>query len=165
MEELIEKTRGPRARIIEGLSFYSGRANTQELRNYGNVPSSTYHFDKLAEQGIIERDGTEYVSRGGEAIAYQLTEFGRDVADELDDTEDPGEKIEEITEAFRKVATRSDQHTEAIRDLQSDVEDMQSDIEDLREQSSDIEDMQSDIEDLEKAMKQLKNDVRMWLSG
>ena len=140
MDELIEKTRGPRARIIEGLSFYSGRANTQELRNYGNVPSSTYHFDKLEKQGIIERDGTEYVSRGGEAIAYQLTEFGRDVADELDNTDSPGEKMEEIVEAFHKVATRSDQHTEEIRELQDDIEDLQDDIADVRKWVGELED-------------------------
>jgi DNA-binding PadR family transcriptional regulator len=117
MEELIEKTRGPRARIIEALSFYDGRAHSQKVRNYGQIPSSTYHFDKLEEQGIIERDGTEYVSQGGSAIAYQLTDFGRDVADELEGAPETGADLDQLKEGMRRVISKVDEHTEEIQQL------------------------------------------------
>lgn len=118
MAELIEKTRGPRARIIEGLAFYGGRAHSQRLRHYGDVPSSTYHFDKLEEQGIIERDGTEYVSHGGEAIVYQLTDFGYDVADELEAPPDADAEMAELKEAIRLL----DKKVQALEELESRVD-------------------------------------------
>jgi DNA-binding PadR family transcriptional regulator len=118
MDELIEKTRGPRARIIEGLSFYDGRAHSQRLRHYGDIPSSTYHFDKLEDQGIIERDGTEYVSKGGEAIVYQLTDFGYDVADELEAPPDADAEMAEVKEAVRLL----DKKVQALEQLDRRVD-------------------------------------------
>lgn len=122
MEELIEKTRGPRARIIEALSFYDGRAHSQKIRNYGDIPSSTYHFDKLEKQDIIERDGTEYVSQGGSAIAYQLTDFGRDVADEIEGEPETGAEIEELEDAMESLYRRLEQHGEGLDDQKADIE-------------------------------------------
>lgn len=123
MNELIEKTRGPRARIIEGLAFYDGRAHSQRLRHYGDVPSSTYHFDKLEEQGIIERDGTEYVSQGGEAIVYQLTDFGYDVADELETPPDADAEMAEVKEAIRLLDKKIQANQDAIQSIKANEPD------------------------------------------
>jgi DNA-binding HxlR family transcriptional regulator len=122
MEELIEKTRGPRARVIEALSFYDGRAHSQKIRNYGEIPSSTYHFNKLEEQGIIERDGTEYVSQGGSAIAYELTDFGWDVAEEIEGEPETGAELEELEDTMEALYRRLEQHGEGLDDQKADIE-------------------------------------------
>lgn len=122
MGELIEKTRGPRARIIEALSFYDGRAHSQKIRNYGEIPSSTYHFDELEEQGIIERDGTEYVSHGGSAIAYELTDFGWDVAEEIEGEPETGAELEELEDAIEALYCRLEQHGKGLDDQKADIE-------------------------------------------
>lgn len=89
MEELVEQTRGPRARLIDAILFHDGVASSRRIREHGQIPSGQYHFNKLEEQGIIERRGTEYESKGGNAVRYGLTRFGADVADALDVEGDP----------------------------------------------------------------------------
>ena len=137
MGELLEKTHGPRARIIEALSFYEGRAHSQQVRKYGEIPSGTYHFDKLEDQGMIERDGTEYVSSGGSAIAYRLTEFGWEVAEEVEGPPDAGADLDDLKEGMNQVISKLNEHTKEIRQLKKEYDRLAASIEQEQAHSGD----------------------------
>jgi predicted ArsR family transcriptional regulator len=123
--ELVEQTRGPRARVIDGLLFYEGEAHAQQLRRYGDVPSSTYHFEKLEVQELIEQTGQKYISDGGVANVYRLTDLGREVGDELFDTS--GERTAAALEE------RIDQLREDVGELQEVYNEMAEFVENLDE--------------------------------
>jgi hypothetical protein len=119
MDELVEKTRGPRAQIIDAILFHRGRANAKQIRNYGRVPSGMYHFNVLEEQGIIRRSGTDYVSEGGSAIAFHLTDFGVEVSEELDTDAPDGHDWEELRDVINEIANRVEKNTDRLDTLES----------------------------------------------
>ena len=123
-EELVEKTRGPRARILDGLRFYNGEAHGQRLRQYGDVPSGTYHFEKLEDHGLIEQTGREYISDGGQANVYRLTDLGQEVGDELTG---PSGKEATVTELENQI----DQLFEEIENLKQAHNEMADFVENL----------------------------------
>lgn len=131
MDELVEKTRGPRARIIEGILFHRGRANAQQIRNYGNVPSGMYHFNVLEEQGIIRRSGTDYVTEGGTAIAFHLTDFGVEVSEALEVDSPDGTDWEELKDVINEIASVVDAHTERIQALEAQTHDLSDFVDEL----------------------------------
>ena len=118
LKELVEQTRGPRARIIEGLQLYDGEAHSRRLRKYGDIPSGRYHFNKLLEQDVIEKVGEQHVGRGGAASVYRLTDIGEDLADELGAGSDAGATVSQLVD-------RLDQQQETIEDLQDEMEKLQ----------------------------------------
>jgi predicted ArsR family transcriptional regulator len=121
-EEVVEQTRGPRARILDGLRFYDDEAHAQQLRRYGDIPSGRYHFNKLQEQGMIEKTGEEHIGRGGTATVYQLTELGREIADALD----------------------SPSGAETITQLQDDIEELQQRYNDIADFVEDLDERMRD---------------------
>jgi polyhydroxyalkanoate synthesis regulator phasin len=140
-EELTEKTRGPRERILEALRFYGGQSDTQSIRHYGDIPSSTYHFDKLEDDNLIERTGTADVAKGGSALVFEITGLGEKVADELDAEPSIDDELRDMVEYYRKVAQRTDE--------------MQQRMEQLEQQ----------MDDLDKQMQRLEGDVTTWIGG
>lgn len=110
-EELIDQTQGPRADIIYGIQFFGDQAHTQQIRRYGDIPSGRYHFHKLEDQDIIEKIGEEHIGQGGAATVYQLTDFGHEIADALDE---PSHRAATITELEDKI----EEQAEEIADLQ-----------------------------------------------
>ena len=118
LRELAEQTRGPRARIIDGLQFYDGEAHSKQLRKYGDIPSGRYHFNKLLDLGVIEKVGEEHVGRGGAASVYRLTDLGEDLADELEDASDAEATVSQLVD-------RLDQQQETIEDLEDEIEELQ----------------------------------------
>lgn len=122
MAELVEKTRGPRANIIEAILFHQGRANAKQIRDYARVPSGMYHFDVLEEQGIIRRSGSEYVSKGGSSVAFHLTDFGVEVSEALDTDAPDGQDWEELKDVINQIANRVDEHTRQLDSLETKVD-------------------------------------------
>ena len=122
--ELVERTRGPRARIIDGLLFYEGEAHAQQLRKYGDIPSRSYHFKKLMEQGLIEQTGEEYISDGGNVNVYRLTDLGREVSEELFES---SEKRATVTE----LEDRINHQQQEIEELQRRYDAVVDYVEDL----------------------------------
>ena len=118
LEELAEQTRGPRARIINGLQFYDGEAHSKQLRKYGDIPSGRYHFNKLLDQDVIEKTGETHVGRGGAASVYQLTDLGEDLADELRDASSAEATVSQLVD-------RLNQQQETIEDLEDEIEELQ----------------------------------------
>lgn len=118
LTELAEQTQGPRARIIEGLQFYDGKAHSKQLRNYGDIPSGRYHFNKLLDQDVIEKVGEEHVGRGGAASVYRLTNLGEDLADELGGASDAGITVSQLVD-------RIDKQEETIENLEDEIEELQ----------------------------------------
>jgi DNA-binding PadR family transcriptional regulator len=131
--QLIKRTRGtPRARIIDGLRFYEGECNAKRLRKEWDIPSGTYHFDELEEQGLIKSVGEEYVGRGGSSTVYQLTDRGWEVNGELVDSDAVG-----LTELINRV----EKQAAAIKELQEQVgktEDLQQDVDHLGNLYNDV---------------------------
>lgn len=127
-EELVDQTRGPRADIIYGIQFYGGEAHTQQLRGYSDIPSGRYHFHKLEDQEIIERVGEEHIGQGGAATVYQLTDFGHEIADALDEASHGGatiteleDKIEELTEEVGELQQRYNAVYDYVEDLENQI--------------------------------------------
>jgi predicted MarR family transcription regulator len=116
-EELIDQIHGPREVVVRGLHFYGGKANSQELRRYGNIPSRNYHFKKLEEKNVIEQDGSEQVAQGGSAKVYHLTGLGQEVAATLAESSGEITTITEIEERLRE-------HEDQLTQLQEKVEEM-----------------------------------------
>lgn len=119
-EGLVAQTHGPRRMIVTGLRFYGGQANSQQLRRYADIPSRNYHFNKLEEQGVIEQVGNDASGGGDAAKVYRLTDLGREVAEELESTEETStvteledrithleDKIEEMDELLYGIAVRT----------------------------------------------------------
>lgn len=122
MEELVEKTRGPRARLIDAILFHDGVASSRRIREHGQIPSGQYHFNKLEEQGIIERRGTKYESEGGSAVRYGLTPFGADVADALDVEGDPERgSWDEMVEVVNEMAGIVDSHARKLDEREKQI--------------------------------------------
>jgi molybdopterin converting factor small subunit len=128
IEELIDQTQGPRADIIHGVQFYGGEAHTQQLRGYSNIPSGRYHFHKLEDQDIIEKVGEEHIGQGGAATVYQLTDFGHEVADALDESPNRGttvteleDKIEEQSEEIQELQERYNTVIDYIEKLENQI--------------------------------------------
>ena len=121
LDDLVESTRGPRAGIVEGLRFHGGSANSRELRQYGEIPSSTYHFNKLVEQDVVEETGEEYAGRGGPATDYELTENGETVADELVDGSEAATvtQLEEQIDSLQRRVDALEEDRQRIEDLEA----------------------------------------------
>jgi hypothetical protein len=122
-EEVIEQTRGPRARVLDGLRFYDDEAHAQQLRRYGDIPSGRYHFNKLQEQGMIEKTGEEHVGRGGTATVYQLTEFGREITDALDSSSGEAETINQLQDDIEELQQRYNDIADFVEDLDERMRD------------------------------------------
>lgn len=117
LEALVEKTRGPRSSILSGLRFYSGEADTQQLRRYEEIPSRNYHFKKLEEQGLTEEVGNIDASEGGDAAKeYRLTGLGQEVAEALTDSGH--------TSTVTEIEDRLDQVEESIEKMDDLLIDM-----------------------------------------
>lgn len=127
VEELVDQTQGPRADIIHGIQFYGGEAHTQQLRGYSNIPSGRYHFHKLEDQEMIEKVGEEHIGQGGAATVYQLTDFGHEVADALDESPHGGTTVTELEAKIEKQA-------EEIQELQQRYNSVIDYVEDLENQ-------------------------------
>lgn len=117
LEALVEKTRGPRETILAGLRFYGGEADTQQLRRYEDVPSRSYHFKKLEEQGLTEEVGSEDASQGGDAAKeYRLTDLGQEVVEALDETSGTS-TVTEIEERLDQAEESIDQINDLLIDM------------------------------------------------
>ena len=108
LDDLVESTRGPRAGIVEGLRFHGGSANSREIRQYGDIPSSTYHFNRLVEQDMIRETGQEYVTEGGSATAYELTDLGEKIADEILDQSGAATTVAQLEDQIDSLQQRVD---------------------------------------------------------
>ena len=116
LEALVEKTRGPRETILAGLRFYGGEADTQQLRRYEDIPSRSYHFKKLEEQGLTEEVSNGDASEGGDAAKeYRLTGLGQEVAEALD--EDGTSTVTEIEERLDQTEESIEQMNELLIDM------------------------------------------------
>lgn len=143
-EELVEQTRGPRARIINWLQFYGGEAHGQQLRREGDIPSGRYHFNKLQEQGVIEKVGTEHVGKGGEASVYRLTDLGREVVDARDESPDVEGTIVEIENRLDQQAKTSEETQNEIETLQHRYDAIADFVEELDDRIDEFEERLDD---------------------
>ena len=137
LDDLVESTRGPRAGIVEGLRFHGGSANSRELRQYGEIPSSTYHFNKLVEQDMIEETGEEYAGRGGPATVYELTETGEKIADELVD----GSGAATVTQ------------------IEEQIDSLQQRVDDLEEDRQRIENLEAQFGAMKRVLRRITEEI------
>lgn len=134
LDELVGQTRGPRASIIDGLSFYGGETNVKKLREYGDFQSAAYHLDILKEQGLIIESGEEFVGRGGSSKVVRLTNLGQEVADELTDPSDRSATFSEMVERVEQLEDEIENFRDAHNEMADFVEELADDIEDLKQQ-------------------------------
>lgn len=134
LDELVGKTRGPRASIVDGLRFYGGETNMKKLREYGGFQSAAYHLDILKEQGLIKETGEEFVGRGGSSTVFCLTNLGQEVADELTDPSDQSATFSEMVERVEQLEDEIENFRDAHNEMADFVEELADDIEDLKGQ-------------------------------
>lgn len=121
-DELLKHMYGNRKELVNALHFYNGEANTQELRNRGDIPRGSIYdlITKLSDWNVIEQVGQEPVGRGGPADVYQFTDLGRAISQEVVEsgstTVDDVETLEEELQAHREMLQ---EHSEALDELKA----------------------------------------------
>ena len=134
--ETVAKTRtGPRREIVNALHWFGGRANAKQIRDRGGLSTGQFghHRDRLIEWNVIRQDGEEYIGRGGTAKVFELTETGRRVHDNFDETEPSTieQRLADIEATQRDLAQKDDQIDERVSDLSDQITDLNDDVQRL----------------------------------